>query len=823
MAYEDCMGPMRSAAGGKLTDDEMAGTVLDVHAAAQEHMRAGLSAADAARRGAADVADRIRMAAAIEKRNRLLNLEKRLERRNGYSQAREVRGPLGGKTSAPVMGLESKLVGVNTPWSGSRKSAAALQKSYAAQYIGGLAADLRKGGLLRAWRSGAVARDWARELFELNKKDGNPGVTKNKMALDIARTVHKYQRLSVDDVNAAGGWIGDYDGYIARTSHDADKIAAAGFETWAADARKYLDLDRSFAGPGALEGRLRDLYADLSSGVHLRDDGNTGKEPAFTGPANMARRASQSRSLHFRDANAWLDYQALYGRGNVSDAVVDGLRRNGESAGLMSVWGTNPRAELDGDIQHLTEQFRADASTRENLKNSTARLSAMMDQLDGTARMPANRLMARIGWWVRWQQQMSKLGGMVFSHFGLLMSQAAELRYQGVGLGESYWNGIKALFPHGINEETADLLRAGHEGALASLTSSFHPEMDGVPGTAAKLADRFFQLTGMKYVVEHMRAGAETMMSRHLGRALDHGWDDLQPETQRLLSLYGIDADRWAGLRAVPDHTTDGEGRRFLTPDAAQRIANVGDRRSLETDLHALFADRADYATNAADARERAMMFGSTRPGSAIGEAVRAFWQFKPFAATTITKSLGRELYGGQTRWAMAGGLIHMAVMGTLFGMTANALKDMTKFREPRPWDDPRTWLAGLVQGGGAGLMGDFLFGEANRFGGGPLESLAGPAMGTAGDLVRTVWQARQDALDGGRFGHNLAANLFGLAKNNTPFLNLFYSRMALDYLFLWQVQEAISPGYQRRLERRIRQQNDQAFWLSPARRVQEQ
>ena len=53
---------------------------------------------------------------------------------------------------------------------------------------------------------------------------------------------------------------------------------------------------------------------------------------------------------------------------------------------------------------------------------------------------------------------------------------------------------------------------------------------------------------------------------------------------------------------------------------------------------------------------------------------------------------------------------------------------------------------------------------------------------------------------------------------NNTPYANLFYTRAAADYLFLYSVQEALNPGALRRMERRIEKENGQTFLLSPSR-----
>ena len=52
------------------------------------------------------------------------------------------------------------------------------------------------------------------------------------------------------------------------------------------------------------------------------------------------------------------------------------------------------------------------------------------------------------------------------------------------------------------------------------------------------------------------------------------------------------------------------------------------------------------------------------------------------------------------------------------------------------------------------------------------------------------------------------------------PFVNLFYTRMALDYLVLYRLQEAVNPGFLRRMERRIERENAQHFVLPPSQAV---
>src|SRR3546814_2475354 len=74
-------------------------------------------------------------------------------------------------------------------------------------------------------------------------------------------------------------------------------------------------------------------------------------------------------------------------------------------------------------------------------------------------------------------------------------------------------------------------------------------------------------------------------------------------------------------------------------------------------------------------------------------------------------------------------------VWTTLAGYGAMSTKDILKGRTPRNPLDPATWAAAFVQGGGAGIYGAFLLGETNRFGGGLLQTMAGPTLGAVDDL----------------------------------------------------------------------------------------
>jgi hypothetical protein len=199
--------------------------------------------------------------------------------------------------------------------------------------------------------------------------------------------------------------------------------------------------------------------------------------------------------------------------------------------------------------------------------------------------------------------------------------------------------------------------------------------------------------------------------------------------------------------------------------------------------------------------------------------------QFKQYTVTYMDRSIGRELaryapdqVTGMKRlgYADAGGVAHLVAATLAFGYLSMTLKELVKGRLPRapqtPADYAKLVMAAAVQGGGLGIFGDFLFGENNRLGGGWVETLFGPSTSMIGDAERLVKSIRD--------GDKPAANVLQVAKNNTPFLNLFWSRMVLDHLVLFRLQEMVNPGYLRRYEQRVLHDNKQEMWLSPSKFV---
>lgn len=354
-------------------------------------------------------------------------------------------------------------------------------------------------------------------------------------------------------------------------------------------------------------------------------------------------------------------------------------------------------------------------------------------------------------------------------------------------------------------------------------------DQDTMRGLLAAVEDgRTLDQAGARTDALLERAGARTLRAgESLGARRQRARQEISRLTRQLRELEAdslardgqvLDADRAAfqsrmrELTEFMDRSQSREIGRLEQLDAAERglpdrIAAIvdGGRRDLELNLLRFFADETNYGILEPDARSRRFTTRALRPGTAGGEAIRFVAQFKGFPTVFTQRVLGRAIYGHRKdaafleRFRHIGSLVAGATMAGYMSLTA---KDMMRgYWPPRDPADPKTIMAAFLQGGAAGLYGDFLFSQVNRFGGGVLETVAGPTLGSIADAADTALKARDAAagLITGQEAKAPAADALNLALNNTPFINLFYTRPALDYLFINSLREAASPGYLKR------------------------
>jgi hypothetical protein len=839
MAAQDCIDTIQAAAkaaGRELDLEELIELQGDITARIKQLQATDgmLGLEEAAMRAADEMGNEVRLAAVIEKRNALLNARRRGEL-VGY-----IRNTWADR---PDLGLESFLVGTNVARPGARRSVAAEQKQLSQAYIAGFLNDIEKEGLLPFLTRGDLDQDIADSLWRIGMD--RPLDDLSKEAVSIAKIMQKYQETARIDANRAGAFIRKLPGYVVRQSHDPYKLQRAGFKQWRDEIVPLLD-ERTFEAGSDVDGFLLSAYNGLVSGIHLKV--STPEPTGFKGPRNLAKKVSAERVLHFKDGVAWNQYNKVYGTGSLREAFLGGIDRSGQSTGLMRRLGTNPEGNFDAALDDLQIEFKNDPEAMRRFQDDRrGMLKTRFAEIDGSASIAVNHTGARVAANVRAWQSMAKLGGAVISAMTDLPVAASEMRYQGKGMLSSMGTLIGGMVSGKKPAEQREILSSMgvfFDSVRGEVVSKFSAD-DSLGGKMSRAQQLFFKMNGLTWWTDTMRSTAALMMSHHLAYNRTLNWDQMNPDLRRTLELFDFDAGKWDLVRGTGAKLAD--GREYMTtqgiddiPEAdlagyltsKGRTANtaaIGElREELRGGLRSYITDRASYAVIEPDARTRAMMRRGTQPGTVAGELLRFIGQFKAFPTAILQKSFGRELYGRGYQPGAYGanpgreliqamksgngeklGIAQLMLWTTLFGYGAMATKDLIKGREPRPADDPKTWVAAMLQGGALGLYGDFLFGEANRFGGGLTQSLSGPALG--------LIDGGYDVLARLRDGDDTAAAAFRFAIQNTPFANLFYTRSAMDYLFLHSVQEALNPGSLRRMERRIEKENAQQFLLRPS------
>ena len=755
-------------------------------------------------------------------------------------------------------GLRAYTGGVQSNIKNSRFSTAAVQKSQSASLVNRLTMELRKDNVMDVFKDKSVEPQIAQELFE-------EGSSKNPEARTIAAIIKKTYKDSIKKLNSVGAAVGELKEYIARQTHNIEKMLQTAdrfsdriadrklakketsshreaqqflrekaFLKWKNFIAPRLDAARTFEGEDP-DKFLRSVYDALVSGIHKKPPGEEdSKLFAFTGPGNRAKKLSAERVLHFKDGYNWYEYNKRYGSGSVQKSVINTLQQSGHEIGLLKMWGTNPRAMFDTISRKVLQDNRSDVDFKK-IKKQVHFSDLIFRGLAGEDKAPVDNLLAKIGSSLRAIQTMAKLGGVLLSSIPDIAFKSLLMQRHGEGVLESYGNSLKAFYsgrPKGEMRLLADALGVWANSEFGHL-SAYFSAADSPVGTLTKGLQNFMKLSGIEWFDEINRTSAGTAISRLLAEQKNKSFDQLHAGTRSALTLYGIESKEWDLIRNNSFKMVD--GKNYITPDLARDfkdddIANyLGktnpsdfEKNQVKTDLEdrllTYFIDQTDHANVQQEEADRAVVLRGTKPGTVEGELMRFIGQFKYFSIGYARRVLGRLIYGGGAdNFADAIlrgqgdilGLIQLIASTTILGYVSVSSKNLMRGLVPRDPTNYHTWVASLLQGGGLGIYGDFLLGEYNRFGGGLLETAAGPALGSLADAAKIFAQIRE--------GDDPTNSTFQFVKNNMPYLNLFYTRIALDYLILYGLQERVKPGSLERMENKIQQQNNQQYWFPPS------
>lgn len=640
--------------------------------------------------------------------------------------------------------------------------------------------------------------------------------------------------------NTAGGDIGLRKDFGLPQGHNREAIARTAKREWIEFTKERLDFTK-MRGPDGESIGLRGVLASLDA---LYDDIVSGglNEVAPVDPRmqNTVARRTHHRFMIFRDAESWLQYQEKFGNPDIFATITAHIDSLARDTATMEVLGPYPERAIEF-MESLVDQAHAKGAISMTGKAAAASLGKVgapkthlrdtFNVVTGKLNRPANSAVASISQANRNILVSALLGGAWFSSLSDLAIERLAAKMVGLPFSKVLGSHLKMF----ATNSTADRLLAARLGfgvqgwaSHAIAAQRLFGEVTG-PDWSARIADTVLRASFLSPWTESGRFAFQTEMLGMISDLSDRALADLPDPLKRTFGRHGIDAATWDRIRFVEKWADPENGEvRFLRPEdvARHQPGDVGLR-----DIHAqwqaanllsqMIFIESKFAIIETTPRVRALLTAGKPAGSFWGEVARDVALFKSFPVTMMHMHLSRGL---NVEGMSKGNYFAQLVIGTtIMGGLAMQLKEVAKGRDPRAMDSPKFWGAAFIQGGGAGLFGDFLYSSGNRYGGGLTTALAGPVAaqisGAANAVAGNVRRAFQDKET--RTGRDLSR----FAQGMIPGGRIWYGRLALERLVYDEIDRLIDPDAPqrfRRIEERARREFGQKFFWRPGKAAPE-
>jgi hypothetical protein len=771
---------------------------------------------------AQEIIDKFEYDQVLKKRNLAENNMKALER---YEKIIDAVDTSNGKIN-PIEAVRGYLVGMQKFSKITRDSIGLKQATLENDEIRKLVNAIRSLNK-DAWNDFTEGRMDIEIMREMNGKS-----TGIKNAKNIAKVLKESQNSWRLRLNDLGANIGELDDWITRTTHNTEKMANASKgsrllddnrSAWVEYTQTKLNLKRTFADvndPVEINKILSSIYDSLMTGDHMKYGGTN----SIYGTKNVTNRLNSSRVLHFKDLQARQEYNIKFGEPSLQTSVFNVLTSSAKNIVMMQELGTNPQDTFNKILALLKKKYKSsDYQIVRDLNFENFR--GAFAEVDGSANIAGSQILAKIGEVVRSTGDMARLGGTVITSFADLGPYMTSTNFQGRGLLTGLFEAINGLF--GGNPKAAmEALEVISNSVVVSNRGNVYA--DGADGTGAinNLRNKFFKWNGLNGWIASLKSSMALGVSKFYGSLSETKFLDLEKRERNFLTLYGIDEGKWNMLRSIKTLAVD--NKRYLTAEAVDDISDdvinsyVGRKlsareiRNFKKDLQLTWKnvlnDQGTHGTPEPDTQIRSITRMGTVRGTAMGEVNRFVMQYKNFAVSLYKKILRREMdsYGpDESRLIGATMLASTLMLGTIFGYIVLSVKDMLSGRSPRDPKKLGVVMQSFVQGGGAGIYGDFLMSEIqNQYGNGIFETALGPTASDIKKFIDVVKNMNEPKKAGKKF--------LQLAEGHTPFINLYYTKAAYDYLIGYQIKEYLDPGFFNRMKKRNEENRGQTYYFKP-------
>lgn len=639
-----------------------------------------------------------------------------------------------------------------------------------------------------------------------------------------------------DRFNRNGGDIGKLDDWGIPQTHDSEKLVQAGREQWVDDAIQNIDQTKYVHEDGTLysEAELKELlnYAFdsiVSNGANKTQIGKA----TFQGNSKVTNKHSESRVLHFKDADAWMDYQSKYGGMQFVDLVEAHVSSMSKDIAMVESLGSNPKMAMKVLMDAARNKDFTNGVEAKNSDATLKRAQVMFDELTG-ANAPQSEVLANLGLAYRSINVASMLGGTTLSSVTDQAMIAKTASTHGIAYRKTFGELITQLNPKNTEDrELAHSLGLATEEMLGTINRWADDGLTSVYGKSEKLAkvsngiaSQVMRVSLLNALTAASKVGfSKMLMAKYGDMTRSKAWNDLADIDKELLTNTGLNEHAWDVMR-LAEPVLDRKGNKLMSarsiyeiPD--EKLIKFGDpqrvREEVATQFQSHLLDEQGMAVIEGGLRERTWMVGGLKKGTAMGEILRCTLQFKTFPSSFLMRQGSRTLaqngLKGKAEYGMS-----LFLMTTMLGALTVQLKELVNGNDPQTmWDgeDPQKTAQffgrAVVQGGGLSVLGDIVAAGADPSGRGITDFMAGPfgsdikaiAGITVGNAMQ--WYEGKDT--------NAANEAFKLIKSKIPAQNLWYTKAAANRMFFDEIQDSIAPGYREKLLQKAERQQGRTRW----------
>lgn len=601
--------------------------------------------------------------------------------------------------------------------------------------------------------------------------------------------------------NAAGGAVGKLENWGLPQHHDARALKKVGRDMWKEAIAPKLDLTRmkhpltgGRIGGAELDRMLNVIYDRIVT------DGWIDRQPSRQrfGKGALANQHAEHRLLIFKSSDDWLSYQRDFGGADPFAAMMGHINLMSRDIGAMEILGPNPGGTVEFLKQFIMREAQMKAAGRpsrfggggdpiDRANRYSRRLDAMWKSIRGELNTPvhsraANAFGGARAWLTAGMLGQAALSAVSDIGFGIMSRSFA-----GLPTATAATDLFKAMGTATKREAVEAGLVLDAAAHVFQAQARYVGTLQG-PEWANFLADRVLTYSGLTAWSQAGRHAFGLAMQVEFGKRADMAFSALPDALRRTLTRYGIGEKDWTLISKAELHRK-GEAA-MLRPSEIARVDEGLASRYLEMVLM-----ETEFAVPSTSHRARSALLDQNQPGTLWGEVLRSFAQFKSFGATVLYLH-GARIHGlmakRETRMAGAAYAGSMLFSTTLLAGLSIQLKQLASGRDPRDMTTPEFWGAAMLQGGGMGIYGDFMFAELNRFGGGIMSTLAGPLFGKANDFWNLSAGNAMQLASGEKtqFGRELVR----FSKGLLPGGNLWYLKLGFERVVLDQLQYLADP-----------------------------